>query len=281
MNVFGSYMIAMHPSEEYRFCGYDVFAFSIDHNGICNTHGIVSWLDRRFLAASSGERNFTLQGFVYGDERPILLRARVVSLHKQYRASNCCPQQLLLELFRELPSVYPDYNRWGKGNTGCQPIDSRIVTALTRPLTREDTITDERWINGSVILCTSNIDRAVLNSCMATEITRRSQTLLFRWRKPLLGDVPQSAQELLHNEKEHLELFGYCYYNAPGQVLDNCNGMSILALQMELGAEAATALRLTEEALQSGKTIVELPVAPAFINVRLADRDGRLLSASE
>ncbi|KAG6961219.1 hypothetical protein JG688_00009216 [Phytophthora aleatoria] len=186
----------MYPSEGYRFCWYDLFAFSIDHNGICNTHSIFFLLDRGFLAPSSGERNFTLQGFAYADERPCLTESQVLILVVQ----RC------------------------------------IVTALTRPLTREDTITDERWINGSVILCTCNIDRAVLNSCMATEITRCSQKLLFRWRKPLLGDVPQSAQELLHNEKSIRDYLDTSTTTPPGKFLTIVMEMSILALQMELGA---------------------------------------------
>lgn len=147
---------------------------------------------------------------------PVLLRARylfslfsVFTLQKQQRASECRTQQALLERFRRLPNIYPEQNRWNKSNAAYHPIDESMINALTRPLTQQDTINDESWINGSVVLVTSNVDRAVLNTCMATELARRSQVLLYRWRKPLLGEVPDFVQELLYNEAEHPELFGY------------------------------------------------------------------------
>lgn len=42
----------------------------------------------------------------------------------------------------------------------------------------------------------------------------------------------------------------------------------------------SAAMRLTEEALRCGKSMVDLPTAPEFINVRVTDRDGNLLDGS-
>lgn len=167
-----------------------------------------------------------------------------------------------------------------------------MVATITRQLTQQDILDDESWINGSVVLVTSNVDRAVINTCMATELARRSQLLLYRWRKPILGEVSNSIQELLYNEAEHPELFGYFYFGAPAHILDNANGNFTLgvangtrcwyhSLVWDDGDAVSNAVSLTEEALHSGKSQVDLPLAPEFIHVRLADRDGNLLVGSQ
>jgi hypothetical protein len=122
-------------------------------------------------------------------------------------------------------------------------------------------------------------------------MARRGNKLLFRWRKRLLGDVPEPAQELIYGEAEQPELFAYFMEGAPGQILDNADGNALLGVANgtkcwlpSLGGDdetvAAEAEQLADAAIRSGSSIVDLPHPPQYVNVRLADRDGKELDGA-
>lgn len=83
-----------------------------------------------------------------------------------------------------------------------------MVDAFVTPLTQEDIADDKSWLDRSVLLVTGNLDRTVLNACMANVLSRRARQLLFRWRKPLVDEVPCAVKELVYREDERPELFG-------------------------------------------------------------------------
>ncbi|KAG2765974.1 hypothetical protein PC129_g19901 [Phytophthora cactorum] len=61
----------------------------------------------------------------------------------------------------------PANNGWAKCDADFHPIDIDILGAITTPLTRQDIEADDAWLEESTILVTSNVDRTVLNACMA------------------------------------------------------------------------------------------------------------------
>jgi hypothetical protein len=100
-------------------------------------------------------------------------------------------------------------NCWQESDKNYRPVDQRVVDALTRPLSQADVLGDAGWLEDSAVLVTGNTNRAVFNACFAKVMARRGNKLLFRWRKRLLGDVPEPVQELIYREAEQPELFAY------------------------------------------------------------------------
>jgi hypothetical protein len=218
---------------------------------------------------------------------------KVFFLEKQQRASDCKEQQILLEKMRRLPSEFPQENRWRNGDFGdYRPIDNDVVSVLTKELTFEDINSDEDWITKSTILVTSNVDRAIFNSCLAEILSKRQNRLLIKWRKEIVEDINENVQELLYDESKHPELYTQFFYGARGQILDNSNGNVDIgvangtncwyeSLGWENPEKTAAVMQLIIQASSERRTQITLDEPPDFINVVLADCNGKPLDPKE
>jgi len=164
-----------------------------------------------------------------------------------------------------------------------------ILSIITKELTTADIINEEEWITNSTILVTSNMDKTILNTCMAKILSRRKNTILIKWRKKLRQNTYERIEQLLFDEDKHPELFAYFYKGAPAQILDNSNANVNLGVANgtkcwfhSLGWDAVekknSAINLITAASQKGITIITLDEPPDFINVELADRNGNRMN---
>ena len=210
-------------------------------------------------------------------------------LEIQQRAKKCTKQQVILDQLRKLPKKYPNGNRWTKEDTKeYAPVNKEIVSVLTKELSAEDIQNDIEWITKSTFLVTSNLDRTVINTCMAKLLSAQQKTILIKWKKDIRDEIHPALSTLIYNEKIHPELFGYFYKNAPGIILDNSNGNIQLgvangtkcwyhSLAWNNTQENTLAQQQIDDAINARKQIVELNRPPDFINVQLADRNGKKL----
>ena len=215
---------------------------------------------------------------------------KVFFLDKQQRASDCPRQQILLEKMRRLPSKFPEGSRWTNDDlVEYKSIDTDVVSVLTKQLTSDDISIDEKWITESTFLVTSNVDRAVFNSCLAKILAKRKNKILIKWRKKIQEDLPEVVQEILYDESNHPELFAYFFKGARGQILDNSNGNVNIgvangtrcwyhSLGWENPEKTLAVIRLIVEASKKKISEITINEPPDFINVVLADCNGKLLN---
>lgn len=214
---------------------------------------------------------------------------KVFFLEQQHRAGECTILQRLATKMRQLPSKCPQGNRWTKQDLDSyKPIDNEIVSMITKELKPTDIMNTEEWITNSTILVTSNIDKSILNTCMAKILSRKNNTILIKWRKKLQDNIYEPIQELLYNEDKYPQLFSYFYKGAPAQILDNSNANVNLgvangtrcwyhSLGWDDNKKTISAINLISDALRKKITTITLDEPPDFINVELADRNGNRL----
>ena len=225
--------------------------------------------------------------------RALFRMFRVIFLHTQQRARGCQRQQNQLDAFRRLPDEYPDGQDWANNGNQYHPITTDVVRHLTNPLKPQDVDTDPFWTTNSVILVTGSADRAMLNTLMAKVLAARETKLLYRWKRPLVQvpDALENIQDLIYDEDERPMLFGYFFKGAKGQVLDNANGnvgygvangTACIYYSIAWDDESRTreVERLTQAAVREGRSCVDLPFPPEFINAILLDRDNTSVTSA-
>ncbi|KAG1711382.1 hypothetical protein DVH05_008636 [Phytophthora capsici] len=218
--------------------------------------------------------------------RDLMRRFRVFFLNSQQRAHDCPEQQKILDAFRTLPLTYPD----DSSSSGCQQLSDEVIDAVTTELTATEVMEDPAWLDEATVLVTSNIDKAALTACAAKLLASRTDTVVFRWKKPV-PNFPKVLLDLLYVPKDYPNLFGYFVRDGPAQILDNGNG------NVEWGVANGTMCKLASLAwsndgqtdhilnylanlsVQSGDEI-DLPIAPDFINVTLTRSNGEVIPAT-
>ena len=85
-----------------------------------------------------------------------------------------------------------------------------------------------------VKIVTSNVDRAIINAEVAMAFGKQNNVPVLQLRHKLSLEFPLSAEVILYDDDERLELFAYFVQGGSSQVLDNAHGNVYLVLQMVL-----------------------------------------------
>ncbi len=80
---------------------------------------------------------------------------------------------------------------------------------MTHELTPNDIEQDLSWITQSTCIVTSNVDRAIINATAARAFGKLQNVHVLQWKHQMRQKFPQSAQTILYDEDERLELFAY------------------------------------------------------------------------
>ncbi|KAF4147054.1 PIF1-like helicase, partial [Phytophthora infestans] len=140
------------------------------------------------------------------------------------------------------------------------------------PLTKEEVEKDPEWMDETTILVTSNVDKAALTSCFAKLLATR-------------------LLELLYNDKDYPNLFGYFGKGGNSQILDNGNENVEWEVangtMCKMVSLAWTKPENTEAVLDYLNTIsahagdvIDLPYAPDYVNVQLVTLQGDVVPAT-
>ncbi len=146
-------------------------------------------------------------------------------LKTNMQAAECKTHTWCIQAFHALPPKYPSGNKWSAiDNENYKPITQDIIDGVTHELTSQQIQQDPNWITKSTCIVTSNVDRAMINAKAAEAFAKRNEIPVFWWKRQLRNDFPKSAQAILYDEEERLELYACFVEGGPGKILDSAHG---------------------------------------------------------
>ena len=90
-------------------------------------------------------------------------------------------------------------------------------------MSEDDIKNDKSWLNTTVVT-TNNNDRHQFNKVLIEKFCQRNNQIVIKWKKKIIGDIPESIKNIIYDENVYHDLFGYFAIGAKVIITKNTSG---------------------------------------------------------